>query len=486
MELGIPVPERAARGDRCLRGHAAGRRPAVRPRSAAQRNNSVLISGPADTVAASATGWELDDFATAAAYAAATVALIKERYPALRPALVARALAMSARYRPHGGYAPSVGFGVLDPYDAVIDAGRLAASTVTAAGGQGAVAAGTRFGGGPPGPVSAMPPAGPLPALFWALLGVGAVLLVTVAALSARRLRKRSQDQRGGGSRQVVPAYAGQPALAQPDPWAAYQAPPATNPAPPAPGLGAASAVGPGAARALGPGAASAVGPGAAAGRPASSGRLGGPAMSAVTATAGRRPLPFWIMIGLILLLGLGAAAGGAAGVVATATRHPSAGADLRRGAARVRGPVAATERRADLPVLGLLPELVRRTDHGHAGRHRPAGAMRQHGGRRGRARPGGGRLRDRAARHVYRRLADRGGDDRDRGAAQPGRRAQSAEHLRGGRPRRAAWARLSRHRGELVHRQRPRDLRREDHRWALPLPLRRRLRGRPGAPPCR
>ena len=66
----------------------------------AQRNNSVLISGPADTVAASATGWELDDFATAATYVAATVALIKERYPALRPALVARALAMSARYRP--------------------------------------------------------------------------------------------------------------------------------------------------------------------------------------------------------------------------------------------------------------------------------------------------------------------------------------------------------------------------------------------------
>ena len=154
---------------------------------AAQRNNSVLISGPADTVAASATGWELDDFATAAAYAAATVALIKERYPALRPSLVARALAMSARSRPHGGYAPSVGFGVLDPYNAVIDAGRLAASTVTAAAAAaGGLGAGARFGGGPPGPVSAMPPAGPLPALFWALLGVGAVLLVTVAAVGWR------------------------------------------------------------------------------------------------------------------------------------------------------------------------------------------------------------------------------------------------------------------------------------------------------------
>jgi hypothetical protein len=149
----------------------------------AQRNNSVVISGPADTVAASASGWELDDFATAATYVAATVALIKERYPALRPALVARALAMSARYRPRGGYAPSVGFGVLDPYDAVIDAGRLAAGAEPAAGG---VAAGARFGGPPPGPVSALPPAGPLPAVFWALLGIGAVLLVTVVAVGWR------------------------------------------------------------------------------------------------------------------------------------------------------------------------------------------------------------------------------------------------------------------------------------------------------------
>jgi hypothetical protein len=46
--------------------------------------------------------------------------------------------------------------------------------------------------------------------------------------------------------------------------------------------------------------------------------------MSAMAVTAGRRPLTFWIMTGLILLLGLGAAGGGTAEVVATATRHPS------------------------------------------------------------------------------------------------------------------------------------------------------------------
>jgi hypothetical protein len=142
---------------------------------------------------------------------------------------------MSARYRPRGGYSPSVGFGVLDPNDAILDAGTLARLTVSAPGGApGTVAAAAHFGGAPPGVVSALPPVGRVAYLYWALIALGAVLLGTGAALSARRLRKRPQDQRGG-SPQVVPAYAGQPASAQPDPWAAYPAPPAPwNPAPPA------------------------------------------------------------------------------------------------------------------------------------------------------------------------------------------------------------------------------------------------------------
>ena len=197
-----------------------------------QSNNTVLISAPADAVPVSDTT-EVDSFWSAACYVAATVALIKERYPQLSPALVARALAMSARYRPRGGYSPSVGFGVLDPNDAILDAGALARLTVSA---PGTVAATAHFGGAPPGVISALPPVGRVAYLYWALIGVGAVLLGTGAALSARRLWKRSRDQRGG-SRQVVPAYGGQPASAQPDPWAAYQAPPAPwNQAPPAPG----------------------------------------------------------------------------------------------------------------------------------------------------------------------------------------------------------------------------------------------------------
>ncbi|MGA9833084.1 MAG: S8/S53 family peptidase, partial [Trebonia sp.] len=99
-----------------------------------QSNNTVLISAPADAVSVSDTV-ELQNFWSAACYVAATVALIKQRYPQLSPALVARALAMSARYRPHGGYSPSVGFGVLDPNDAILDAGTLARLTVSAPGG---------------------------------------------------------------------------------------------------------------------------------------------------------------------------------------------------------------------------------------------------------------------------------------------------------------------------------------------------------------
>jgi subtilase family protein len=189
-----------------------------------QSNNTVLISAPAEAVPVS-DNIEIDDFWSAACYVAATVAMIKQRYPQLTPALVARALAMSARYRPRGGYSPSVGFGVLDPNDAILDAGTLARLTVSAPGGApGTVAAAAHFGGAPPGVISALPPVGRVAYLYWALIAVGALLLGTGAVLSARRLRARSRDRRGG-SPGFVPAYAGQPAAAQPDPWAAYLPP---------------------------------------------------------------------------------------------------------------------------------------------------------------------------------------------------------------------------------------------------------------------
>ena len=209
--------------------------------SSTEANNSVLIAGPADTMLASSTGWQLDDFGTAGALVAATAALIKERYPHLPPALVGRALAMSARDHPKGGYAPSVGFGVLDPYDAILDAGRLAAVTTTAQAGSGVVAAGAHFGGGPPGVISALPPAGPLVSVYWALMGMGALLLVAVVVLAVRRPRRARQAGRtaraGGARHRHGRRPAPGPSVPGPPPAGPhYPGPPYPDPRPPYPG----------------------------------------------------------------------------------------------------------------------------------------------------------------------------------------------------------------------------------------------------------
>ena len=181
IPAGIPPASSGSRRSCC--------RAATRHRTRSRgRATTPCSSPPRPTLCPSRTPFELQNFWSAACYVAATVALIKQRYPQLSPALVARALAMSARYHPHGGYSPSVGFGVLDPNDAILDAGTLARLTVSAPGGApGTVAATAHFGGAPPGVISALPPVGRVAYLYWALIAVGAVLLGTGAALSARQ-----------------------------------------------------------------------------------------------------------------------------------------------------------------------------------------------------------------------------------------------------------------------------------------------------------
>lgn len=159
------------------------------------RNNSVVISGPGDWVQASPADWGTYGTSTAAPYVAGTVALIKQLYPDMSPSLIERALAMSARDKPKGGYSTTVGFGVLNPYQAVLDAGTLAKVTVTAASGAGVIAAGTHFGSGPlPGVIDALPPAGSAVSRYRAAIGAGVLLLViavVLAVASAVRSRRR-------------------------------------------------------------------------------------------------------------------------------------------------------------------------------------------------------------------------------------------------------------------------------------------------------
>ena len=207
-----------------------------------QHNNSVLISAPANEVPASQ-NFTLLNFGTAMGFVTGTVALIKQRYPHISPALVARALAMSARYHPRGGYSTSAGFGVLDPYNAILDAGKLTSLAGTApAGGSRAVTAGGHFGK-PPGVTSALPPIGRAAYLYWGLIALGGVLLLSDLALVVRRRRRRSRARRGGAPQFVPQApvphapgpqyaaqaqvaqqyggrqYAGQPYAGQQDPW---------------------------------------------------------------------------------------------------------------------------------------------------------------------------------------------------------------------------------------------------------------------------
>lgn len=149
-------------------------------------NNSVVISGPGDWIRSTPAFWGLYDTTAAAPYVAGAVALIKQLHPGMPPAMVEQALAMSARNKPKGGYSQSVGFGVLDPYAAVLDADRLAKDTMTAAPGPGTVAAGARFAAGPrPGVIDALPPAGGAVYGYWAAIGGGALLLVLAVVLAA-------------------------------------------------------------------------------------------------------------------------------------------------------------------------------------------------------------------------------------------------------------------------------------------------------------
>jgi hypothetical protein len=150
---------------------------------------------------ASSTGWELDDFGTAGALVGATVALIKERYPHLSPALVGRALAMSARDHPKGGYAPSVGFGVLDPYDAGPRRGQAGRRhhdrAVRPGGGRRRRALRRRAARRDQRPAAG----GPGGRGVLALMGLGALLLVAAVVLAVRRPHRAARPHRARRAR---------------------------------------------------------------------------------------------------------------------------------------------------------------------------------------------------------------------------------------------------------------------------------------------
>jgi hypothetical protein len=177
-------------------------------------NNTVLVTAPATPVFATCPGNQLCDVygpLAGVAWVASTVALIKAVFPHMAPALVARALALSATYRPAGGYTTKIGFGLVNPSGALQEARKLVSLQNAAKPGAGVVSATAHFGSGPaPGVIDAVQHSPVKLAGYAAAAVVGLLLL-----LLARRWRRT----------RVPPA----PFVTSP--------PPADGPTPPAPVL---------------------------------------------------------------------------------------------------------------------------------------------------------------------------------------------------------------------------------------------------------
>jgi type VII secretion-associated serine protease mycosin len=192
-----------------------------------EQNSSVLLSAPGVGVIGAGPGGEyLDAEGTSpsAALVSGVVALIRSRYPALSPALVAQALITSTAHRPSGGYSTGTGFGEVDAAAALRAAGRLAAATPATG------LAAARFYGSPGTPGHASSAIRPIQvvhrnirliAAYTAAAYGGGVCAIIATVLLIWMIRRSRRDRR---NRPPMPSFAQAP------PQSAYQAPPWTPP----------------------------------------------------------------------------------------------------------------------------------------------------------------------------------------------------------------------------------------------------------------
>jgi Subtilase family len=192
--------------------------PAPYENSRTVRDGSVLISAPGNSnsgpVGGSGQSFSMDGPEAAAAFVAGTVTLIRSLYPHLSPMLVARALALSARYRPPGGYSTTLGFGLINPYGALTAAAQLvklsgaAASPAVAAGTPGGQDPAMAFRAGPPLPaIAAVHHSMAKLAAYGAAVVIGLICLVGAFLLRRSRARATTASVRpapGGTSQQFA------------------------------------------------------------------------------------------------------------------------------------------------------------------------------------------------------------------------------------------------------------------------------------------
>jgi Subtilase family len=175
------------------------------PANFSSNNLSVEVAAPGIRVPTQGRDgqyWLVSGTSPACALTAGVAALIKSRYPALRPALVVQAITGSTRNRPSGGYDEEVGFGTVDAAAALQLASRLVRDSSTGRG----LATAARFGGGPtavpPVPVA---PRGTRQLLIEALLALVCLVLVVASALRLIVTRRRPADTAPAGP--AEPAY---------------------------------------------------------------------------------------------------------------------------------------------------------------------------------------------------------------------------------------------------------------------------------------
>ena len=155
-------------------------------------NLSVAVAAPGVSVPAQGRDgqyWWVSGTSPACALVAGVAALIKSRYPALAPDLVASALTSTTTNRPPRGYDSELGFGIVDAAAALARAGQLARDHHGPAG----IKLGTLFGGGPA--AVARDPVGPrssAPLILFSLLALMSLALAGVGGttLLARRPRE--------------------------------------------------------------------------------------------------------------------------------------------------------------------------------------------------------------------------------------------------------------------------------------------------------
>ncbi|MBV9384700.1 MAG: S8 family serine peptidase [Streptosporangiaceae bacterium] len=164
-------------------------------------NLSVQVAAPGVNVPAQGRDgqyWVVSGTSPACALVAGVAALVKSRYRALAPGLVARALTMTTRDRPPGGYDAKIGFGTVDAAAALTEAGVLARERPAGSG----AAATVTFGGGaaavPPEPV---PPRGSGQLVLDAVLALTSLALAAAAATRLAVLRRVRYAETGAGAR---------------------------------------------------------------------------------------------------------------------------------------------------------------------------------------------------------------------------------------------------------------------------------------------